>query len=294
MNLKHKIKSLIRAYFPTWLNKLIFNTAFRINKFFSIRKRKLLKFEFHLTDHCNLNCVACTHFCPLVKEQFLSLSSYENDIKRLAFLAKGKVEKITFMGGEPLLHNDLIKFFSLSRQYFPHTDFDLITNAILLPKQNENFWKACYQYKIKIYVSEYPVKIDYKLINELAKKYKVKVILRGKGERLQWRKIKLDINGKQSITDSFKACNLSNYCINLYEGKLYPCPIIPYIHYFNEYFHQNYETTNQDYIDIYKTENIQTIIDFLSKPVPFCKYCDIKNSQNIEWEISKKDITEWT
>ena len=50
-----------------------------------------------------------------------------------------------------------------------------------------------------------------------------------------------------------------------------------------------------DYIDIYKAKSIQEILAFLAKPIPFCKYCNVKGRTfGHERGISKKEIEEWT
>ena len=105
----------------------------------------------------------------------------------------------------------------------------------------------------------------------------------------------MDLNGGQNPTESFKLCYHANKCIFLKKGKLYTCPIIANICNFNKYFNKNLEVTNQDYIDIYKAANIMEILNFLAKPVPFCKYCDIQHmTWHNPWKVSEKSIEEWT
>jgi hypothetical protein len=80
----------------------------------------------------------------------------------------------------------------------------------------------------------------------------------------------------------------------LVDGKLYTCARIAYIKYFNDYFGQDIEVTERDYIDIYKARNMDEIFDFLCSPMPFCRYCGIKHTiWDIGWSTSKKDISEW-
>jgi hypothetical protein len=87
---------------------------------------------------------------------------------------------------------------------------------------------------------------------------------------------------------------MANNCIQLQDGKLYTCVLPPYIKFFNEYYAKDISVTEQDYIDIYKANDINEILNFLNKPIPFCRYCDIKNmSFNIKWAVSNKDIKEW-
>jgi hypothetical protein len=53
--------------------------------------------------------------------------------------------------------------------------------------------------------------------------------------------------------------------------------------------------SDRDSIDIYKAQSAQEIFEFLSKPIPFCKFCYVeKRSFGHKWERSQKDIREWT
>lgn len=54
-----------------------------------IEVRKKIKFEVHITEHCNLNCKYCFHFSPLAKEEYLTLEEYERDLARLSELFGG-------------------------------------------------------------------------------------------------------------------------------------------------------------------------------------------------------------
>jgi hypothetical protein len=105
----------------------------------------------------------------------------------------------------------------------------------------------------------------------------------------------LDLDGKQDIKKSFGLCFFSNDCIFLRDGKLSTCGFPTTIHLFNNYFGKNLQVSDDDFIDIYKAENLNEILEFLNKPIPFCRYC---NWQGIEtrlpWHTSKKDISEWT
>ena len=39
------------------------------------------KIDIHITDHCNLNCVSCTHFSPLAEEFYLDIDIFDRDLK---------------------------------------------------------------------------------------------------------------------------------------------------------------------------------------------------------------------
>jgi MoaA/NifB/PqqE/SkfB family radical SAM enzyme len=250
--------------------------------------------EVHVTDHCNLNCCHCSHFSPLAKEKFLDIELFENDCKRLAKLSVSneKVSCLRLLGGEPLLHPRLPDIFEVARKYLNDMFIMLVTNGILLSKQKESFWESCQRNKIVISISNYPIKIDFDEIIKLGKKYSVTLDL-AKLEKNGWNKSPLDLQGKQNLNGSHKDCSQKT-CFQLCEGKMYVCPVITYISSFNNYFNQNLEITENDYIDIYKAKSMKEIVDFLHESKPFCRYCNVKgNVLNVEWKLSKKEITEW-
>ena len=122
---------------------------------------KKIQFEIHLTDHCNLNCQMCDHFSPLAEEYYLDLQDFQKQMERLSFLFHNEAQFIRLLGGEPLLHPDVVSFFPITRACFPETDIKLYTNGLLLPAQTDAFWEACTKYNIIIVITKYPVKFDY-------------------------------------------------------------------------------------------------------------------------------------
>ena len=75
----------------------------------SIRpKVKLFGVEYNLTEHCNLSCYQCDHASPLMPKKFASLADFERDIR--AFAEAAHVEEFRLVGGEPLLHAELLEF----------------------------------------------------------------------------------------------------------------------------------------------------------------------------------------
>jgi len=165
-----------------------------------------------------------------------------------------------------------------------------------LEKQAKEFWECCNKNNINITVSSYPVKLNRDLINHLADEYHVKIAYRGGDVTRRWSKFVLDIEGKQNYKQNFYLCPFSNNCIFLENGKLATCGLPFYIRHFNQYFKKNMTPGENDYCDIYKAKTIKEILRFLSKPIPFCRYCNIKSSNiyEAEWGNSKKIIEEWT
>ena len=180
----------------------------------------------------------------------------------------------------------------MSKKNLPKAAICLVTNGILLAEQTDDFWETCRQNNIRLEISKYPVKkLNHKEINRLVAYHKIKVTWLD--STAIWHNLHLNINGDQNNIESFRYCPMSNNGANLYEGKIYPCPTIAYIHILNQYFHENFIVAEDDYIDIYKAKSMDEILDFLSHPIPFCRYCNVKKRDNIKWGVSEKDRNEW-
>ena len=288
------VRNLCKKLVPDRMLLLLRDYRAKFKLVTGVKRLNMLQFEVHLADHCNLNCKSCNHFSPLAEEKYMEITDFENDCKRLGELTAGKVRFIRFMGGEPLLHNQITQFLETGRAYFPKAELIVVTNGIFLLEQHESFWKCCHDKNVYIQVSNYPVITDRDAIKTLAKKHKVTVDFVGGGKKMLWHAMKLDENGQQNVSESFRLCAQSNAFIQLYKGKLFTCPTPAYIQYFNAYFDKNLQVTENDYVDIYKAKDIDEILDFLCNPIPFCKYCNVKSESNIAWDLSEKDINEWT
>jgi sulfatase maturation enzyme AslB (radical SAM superfamily) len=249
--------------------------------------------DINVVDHCNLKCKYCANFCPLTDEKYMDVERFDKDCERLSNLSGGKIKTIRLLGGEPLLHPRLIKIMSITRKHFPSSGIDLVTNGILLLRLTSAFWEQCKVCGVRVAISHYPIKLNYAKIKSIAKEYGV-ITEYGKKPRGMYKWL-LDIGGGQDIKNSYAYCIRANQCTVLQEGKIYACSLPTWINYFNEYFGKSLKVSEADYVDIYKINKFEEILEFLRKPIPFCRYCNTKKmTYSNDWEISKKEITEWT
>jgi len=293
--MKTKIKKMIPYKFVLFYRSLkpFFRKMMRKNMHC---KTRIPILHVHLADHCNLNCCGCDNFSPLSPEVFADMAVFERDMARISELSKGKVQEIQLLGGEPLLHLQVIDFMLIARKYFPSVRIKIVSNGVLLLEQSQTFWDTCKQSGIEIVVTKYPIKINYEEIEQLSEKQGVKFSFYGTtadiGKNMQC--LPLDLYGKQNARDSFLRCSRANRCVSMDNGRIYTCSLIPYVKYFNAHFGENLPVTESDYMDIYKAKNMDEILNFLCHPMPFCRFC---NQKGIIWDIgfgvSKKEIGEW-
>jgi len=261
-----------------------------------LRQKKSLILEIPLAFNCNLNCIHCSSFSPLYNEEVADYARLSEDIERLAVIDSihNIIKTIAFTGGEPLLYPDLIKVIELSKQCFPNSDIDIQTNGILLTQMSEEFWITCQNNNVRFLLTNYPIDLDMNSINRIMNKYDLKLDIFGGKTKTMFRML-LDPNGRNDVNANFKRCPKSNIYPKLRDGNIYMCAAPTYVHKLNEYFNQNFHVSDKDRINIYKINGSDDIAKFLTKPTPFCRYCDLKNMKfGIPWDKSCKDLCEWS
>lgn len=261
--------------------------------------KKLVSFTMHLVDECNLRCWGCDHFAPIAQGGYVDTESFSSDLFRIADLTNRDVDAVCFMGGEPLLHQELPSLFSIARAALPNTELYIMTNGILLPKKSKDFWVSCHDNNIKILQTKYPIKIDYKTIINLSSEYEVSYSLYDDSGKVHDKSyhipLKINPDNNASIMQNWLNCFHANRFRMLKSGRMYPCTIAPNIIHFNKFFNLDIPISDEDGIDIYSVNRIEDILSFLSKPIPCCRNCDVLGRTfNHPWCRSKKQISEWT
>lgn len=249
----------------------------------------------NILDHCNLRCKGCDHFACIAEPYLVSKESIHRDLDRMAEIMEGDyITKIGVMGGEPLLHPDLLEILVDVRTHFPYSIIRLTTNGILLGQQNELFWRTLREQDVSIVNTKYPLKIDHEALRKKAESENVKFMhFEGTEEGKKLFKKKINLEGTSNPAQSFARCHISNYGNFLMEGKLYGCPFSCQSYkIFNKRFNQNMRLTKSDYLDIYKITDKQEIFEFAARPKYYCRYC-MGLSETFEWERTQQKIEEW-
>ena len=256
-----------------------------------------IQFEINLVEHCNLNCRSCSNFSCIAEPEFVDIEEFKRDLTRMGEIFNHDCERIYLIGGEPLLHPEVITLMKIAREQFTTGKIYIFTNGILLTKMSDDFWQACRDNNMIIYVSAYPIKLDYDKIIDTAKRF---------GVTFQWAWnssknhhdlfsiVPINLAGDSDINLQFGMCHRALHCITLKKGKLFTCSFAPHVHHFNKKFGKNIEITDADYINIYDNVTADEILTRLSKPIPACRYCiKDKPEKIIQWGHSEGKIEEW-
>ena len=251
------------------------------------RKAILERLDIQLTDHCNLRCRSCNHFSPLSPPAFASPEVFDNDITRLAELCDN-IEWMNLVGGEPLLHPEVLVFARLARSAFPSARIALTTNGLLLKKMSDEFWQQLVSLRVQLNISVYPVSLDTESIKRTADRHRVHVEFIPIGE---FRKIPIRAQGCCDPVRAFHGCDM---CPLLRDGRIYPCAFTGLAGILEDRFGAAPPVAETDSVGIYDVADGYEIVRFLSHPVEWCRHCDIDATETAAWSPSKALLEEWT
>ncbi len=245
--------------------------------------------EFHIADHCNLNCKACEHYSGLVREpHFPNLERFTRDFERLHEFIDD-LGMIRILGGEPLLNPEINEYIKLSRRLYPQAIIHVVTNGLLLPKMSEEFFETMRQCNAGIWISFYPP-LESKMPA-------IKRLLEEKGVQFKITRLNKTFTVKQTLKrhdfpkEIFLQCFQAN-CHNLYEGKIASCFLPFTTKYFNAYYGKNLPEDGA--LNLYDpTLTTEKLKAHLLTPFERCRYCT--PPVEVEWSTIKNPspITDW-
>lgn len=235
-----------------------------------IEENGLKYVEFHVVDRCNLNCNGCSHFAPMVQNDYDHFDSFSKDIKRLRELVE-HIDTIRLLGGEPFLDKDITRYILLARQLYPRSNIEIATNGLLVPHLSKNVLEAISENGIVIDVTRYPptdeiVDLIHHVLEKNGISYRIQPLVKVFRRRFC-------PEGKADIAKTFKNCKIGRLYPFLYEGKLYLCSGPALVKHLNNYFNMSIEITGHGY-DIHSEDaSAQGIYEFLSHGNGACAYC---------------------
>lgn len=240
--------------------------------------------EFHVADHCNLNCKYCTHYSPLVTEPvFTDYERFSSDLHQLKKLIPD-IGIIRILGGEPLLNPDLGKFISLTRKLYPASIITIVTNGLLIRQMNADLIQLMRENMAFFHISFYPP-LQEKIREIKSFLYEQQIPYTITEMTTQFSKTQ--VLTPHTDEDFFYSCFQAS-CTCLQDGKLAPCYAPFTTKYFNNAFSK--ELPVDEGIDLYDdTLTLTRLKAGLLLPMRRCLYCVSGNPH--PWEIIGKQST---
>lgn len=251
-------------------------------------KKHIPLIEYHLTNHCNLNCKGCAHFAPIAEPWFANINEYKNDMEELS--SKVVVDELILFGGEPLLHPNISEFLIESRKMLQNTKISVLTNGLLVLERISELKDVFVQNDVWLDITCYPIDVKYQFMLKLLKAFRVKYRIYNDLEPIKTlRKHTLSHERKENKWDCLMIRSKS---VQLKNGKLYICPLQAYIDIFNKFFNEDFAVDDECILDLYKATD-EEIVNMYFRKNSFCEYCREPIEKN-KYSTSKKEKREWT
>ncbi|MCL2015863.1 MAG: radical SAM protein [Defluviitaleaceae bacterium] len=234
------------------------------------KKPVLYLLEYHVADHCNLNCAGCFHFSNLAKTQdFPSLVEFRRDLARLAELY-ANIRTIRLMGGEPLLNPQAAEFIAAAKSAFPRARVHLLTNGLLFGKLDGELLAAVKAHDVEVQVSLYKPLVPLK--SAMLRHFRRHGIRHSISPPITKFAQYINTAGDSVPAESVRQCPASR-CTFLGGGKIARCPLPFNIGYFTAFSGEKIDMSHEK-IDIYDQHLDGFILKKrLNQPMESCRYC---------------------
>jgi hypothetical protein len=189
---------------------------------------------------------------------------------------------VRVMGGEPLLHPQIIDVIRDARLHWENSSVELITNGLLLPQMNDAFFECIRENRINVSVSHHFDDPYYNMLFDAGKKRLDENGIKPYIHKSYWYWVKsyrIDMVGQRFPYNSdpqkaWNICYVKNRCTTLIDNKLYRCPQLGCFSYAREkgFVSEAWDVV-LDYQPLLPDCTEQEMHDFINGNV--CKQCSI-------------------
>jgi len=185
--------------------------------------------EINAVDHCNIACIDCNHASPGAGKAIASPSAVFKDLSLLSRHYKAYALKV--VGGEPLLHPDLLSLLRAVRESNICEYISLVTNGTLLRQMADEIWAELDEVELSIYPATRPMLESYlPYFQKSAARHRVKLVISPYEEfRITFSTIGTADAGLTGRI--YRNCRLANLwgCQSVHQGYFFKCPKCIYI-----------------------------------------------------------------
>ncbi len=241
--------------------------------------------EYSLAEHCNLSCKGCSASSPFATKKLSLLDEFEFSLKKIE--PHLRPDRITFLGGEPLLNPEIIGFIKLAKYSNIFNKIMMTTNGLLLKETQPELWQLLDGIEISVYPANYHSiykNISYFL--QLAREHNTEISFYPKDN---FNHILFSTKAPKDLVKLiYKKCFYKNYCHTLYNKRFYKCsPSVSNHHYLRHFTPTNKFSNLNDYVDLENTQNFENdLISFFENNTPLnvCNFCAGSSGKAFQFE----------
>src|SRR6266404_2764366 len=248
-------------------------------------KLSLRNVEYNLVEHCNLSCSGCDHASPFMPKTFAALADFVQDFEALKEIAS--LNSLYFVGGEPLLHPDLLSFLEESRRLAIASRIVVWTNGVLLHQAPDRFWQSIDELVVTFYPNVH-VRMRADDLMAKCRAHGVSLLLNYIGRGPDRRGSELRYVGEfqktllnREICDAplvekiFQRCE-NKGCHTVYDGHFFKCSVAPFVPERLRLGGRRFEHSISDSVQLRGNTNLYRDLKAYLKscaPLAACRFC---------------------
>lgn len=247
--------------------------------------------EWHVSHNCNFSCSGCSDFSNYKHDQRITPELLESWYK--PWNKRIKPKTVALVGGEPLLNKDIEQIIKTAREYWQHSELELVTNGWLLHRY-PNLPNVLRDTDTTLFISkhynsdEYNSKFD-RIIEYLNKEKVSYKIYRNDKTWFQIYRPELLPHEDSDPESSWRNCPTYQDCFQLYDGAIWKCPPIAYINLMSKKYNLDSKWDNYlQYEPLRPHCTDMQIVDFFNRGAEHvCGMCPAKlklTKKEVEWQ----------
>lgn len=177
--------------------------------------------ETNVTTACQNRCVGCNHFIALQKPMVADPAIIAMDLAALSKVAH--VDRYALLGGEPLLHPDIVEIMRIAHASGMCDRVEVITNGIALHKMGEDFWKELDYLTLSLYPNTPEESVE--LAQQKATEHNFALEIKN----ITCQPFTYPLTSGGDVAERYKSCWYRTYCFTVDDGYFYRCCMAPFI-----------------------------------------------------------------
>ena len=179
--------------------------------------------EVVIAAHCNLRCRACAYLSPVMPAATVPPAQIQRDLTVLARHYHASEARV--LGGEPLLHPDLVAVLQAIRASDICDTIRVITNGLLLARMPGDFWHLADEISVSMYPGRQPDEAAVTAVARMAEKHGVRLRLKY-FHYFRESYTEFGTGDSRLVERIYRTCQMANVwrCNTVLNGYLYRCP----------------------------------------------------------------------
>jgi hypothetical protein len=223
--------------------------------------------EAHVVDHCNLTCAECCSLSPHLPHWQVEPAALARDLALARDILAPRVFKL--VGGEPLLHPQLVELVGIVRAAQIAPRISITTNGLLLDRTPDALWEAIDAVTISLYPRPALTLQARTAIEERASRFDVALNWKQQDEFVVMTR-PTPTDDAAATAQIYDGCWIRERCHMVRAGRFYTCTRPPH---FQSYHRGELDFTGDGLaLDGATTEHVFAYLT-RSQPLDACAHC---------------------